>query len=162
MAKFGLLHQRFKKGDESKETPSIPTSSLPDIIFILLFFFIVITVVRKIQLQLDVSLPKASEIQKMKNRQAVAYIYIGKPSNPDVHGEAPRIQLQVNDGFSTVADIQPYVQIIKETTPPKFSRMLTFALRVDVDTKMGLVTEVKQELRKAQALKINYSAVKKE
>ena len=71
MAKFR------KKG--KKEVPAISTSSLPDIIFMLLFFFMVATVMREVTLIVQMTPPKATEIQKLEDKSLVSYIYIGQP-----------------------------------------------------------------------------------
>ena len=152
---------RFKPG-KTKETPQISTASLPDIIFILLFFFMVVTVMREVELKVKVKLPDATELTKLEKKSLVSYIYIGKPTKKYQisYGSAPRIQL--NDSFADVNDIAAFVEIERNNTPEGSRKAMTFALRVDVDVKMGIVSDVKQELRKSDALKINYSALRKQ
>jgi biopolymer transport protein ExbD len=152
------LKQRFKKGG-SKESPAIPTSSLPDIIFILLFFFMVITVMRDVTLKVKYKLPEATELTKLEKKSLVSYIYMGPPTRPEVYGDAPRIQL--DDAFAQPKEVQKWVVNTRNQMPPAKQGMMIVALRIDKETKMGLITEVKQELRKADALKINYSTLMK-
>ena len=149
-----------KKKDEG--TPAISTASLPDIIFMLLFFFMVTTTMREVELKIVVKLPKATELQKLEKKSLVSYIYIGIPLKKyqKVFGTEPRIQL--NDAFADVKDIQPFILKEREARNEKEVPLMTTSLKVDEDVKMGIVTDVKQELRKVNALKINYSARKRD
>lgn len=146
---------KFKK-DNGKGEPAISTASLPDIVFMLLFFFMVTTVMREVDLKVKVSTPEATEIQKFKNKSLVTYIYIGEPNDAKVYGTSSRIQL--GDAFADVAEVGPYIETERNTHDEAEVPLLITALKVDSDTKMGIVTEVKQELRKVSALKISYSS----
>jgi len=148
---------RFKS-KKGKESPAINTSSLPDIIFMLLFFFMVTTVMREVTLKVKIKLPMATEVQKLAKKSLVSYIYIGPPVNSKVLGTNSRIQL--NDSFATVDNIQEFVAKEREDREEADRKYITTSLKVDGLTKMGIVTDVKQELRKAGALKINYSTLK--
>ncbi len=148
---------RFKSKKE-KEAPAINTSSLPDIIFMLLFFFMVTTVMREVTLKVKLKLPIATEVQKLQKKSLVSYIYIGPPVNSKLLGTNSRIQL--NDSFATVDNIQEFVAKEREDREEADRKYITTSLKVDGMTKMGIVTDVKQELRKAGALKINYSTRK--
>lgn len=151
MAKFR------KKGSDSQ--PAISTASLPDIVFMLLFFFMVTTTMREVTLKVKSKLPKATEVNKLERKALVSYIYIGAPitSLQGTFGTEPRIQL--NDAFASKEDIISFVEIERENTSEAERPLMTFSLKVDENSSMGLVTDVKQELRKANALKINYSTV---
>jgi biopolymer transport protein ExbD len=150
---------KFKKKSNSG-TPAISTASLPDIVFMLLFFFMVATKMRETTLKVQVTTPSATEVDKIENKSLVSYIYIGKPiaKLQAKYGTAPRIQL--NDAFATKDDIFTWVNTEREKIEEGERGKWTVALKVDKKTKMGIVTEVKQELRKANALKINYSSKK--
>lgn len=143
---------------KSKGAPGISTSSLPDIIFILLFFFMVSTVLREKEPLVKVKLPKATEITKLEKRNWVSHINVGPPQNEARFGTAPRIQL--NDAFANVSDIIEYVENERSKKDEQIRPYLTFSLEVDKDVKMGIVTDIKQELRKANQLKINYATRK--
>jgi biopolymer transport protein ExbD len=149
---------RFKK-KKSGGTPGISTASLPDIIFMLLFFFMVTTVMRETTLLVKVKAPDATEVQKLERKSLVSYIYIGPPTRPEVYGTESRIQL--NDAYRTVNDIQDFVIAEREARDEVDRKFLTTSMKVHGETKMGIVTDVKQELRKAGAFKINYSTKKK-
>jgi biopolymer transport protein ExbD len=150
---------KFKKKKEGGQ-PAISTASLPDIVFMLLFFFMVTTVMREVTLKIDVVRPEATEVNKLERKSLVSYIYIGspKPSFQGQFGTADRIQL--NDAFATKRDIIAFVEAEREQRDPAEVPLMTFSFKVDKEAKMGIVTDVKQELRKANALKINYSTYK--
>lgn len=150
---------KFRKNN-SKGQPAISTAALPDIVFMLLFFFMVTTTMRETTLKVKVVTPKATEVEKMEKKSLVSYIYIGEPikSLQGAFGTAPRIQL--NDVFATKEDLFQFVEMEKDKRDEAERNMITWSLKVDQDTKMGIVTEVKQEMRKVNALKINYSSKK--
>ncbi len=148
---------RFKT-KKGKGSVAINTSSLPDIIFMLLFFFMVTTVMREVSLKVKLKLPQATEVQKLEKKSLVSYIYIGPPVKSRLYGTNSRIQL--NDTFANVDDIQEFVAKEREDRDEADKKFITTSLKVDGITKMGIVTDVKQELRKAGALKINYSTRK--
>ncbi|TVR39909.1 MAG: biopolymer transporter ExbD [Bacteroidia bacterium] len=150
---------RFKK-EGAKKTPKINTASLPDIIFMLLFFFMVTTVMRETTLFVRTSLPTATEIQQLERRSLVSFIYIGPPLQTTVFGTEPRIQLY--DQFATVADIASFVEAERQATAEAERPLMTTSLKVDRETKMGIVTDVKQELRMVNALRVNYSTMRGE
>ena len=149
---------KFNKNKE-KATPQVSTASLPDIVFMLLFFFMVSTVMREVDLKIVMQSPEATEIKKLENKNLVNYIYIGSPLETKIYGTTPRIQL--DDAFANVRDVQPYIETKRSEVNEAEIPLLTTSLKVDGDTEMGIVTDVKQELRKAQALKISYSTREK-
>lgn len=150
---------KFKKKSDGGQ-PAISTASLPDIVFMLLFFFMVTTVMREVTLKVKVITPKATEVNKLERKSLVSYIYIGEPIKKlqGQFGTAPRIQL--NDAFATKKDIIQFVEAEREERNPAEVPLMTFSLKVDKEAEMGIVTDVKQELRQANALKINYSTGK--
>ena len=150
---------RFKKNGK-KKMGAISTASLPDIVFMLLFFFMVTTVMRETTLFVSVVTPKATEIKKLEKKSLVSYIYIGEPIKrlQASYGTSSRIQL--NDAFSTVDEIQEFIAAEREARDEKEIPYMTASIKADESVKMGIVTDVKQELRKANALKINYSTRK--
>ncbi|MFA9392461.1 MAG: ExbD/TolR family protein [Prolixibacteraceae bacterium] len=148
---------KFRKED-NKEVPAVSTSSLPDIVFMLLFFFMVTTTMRETTLMVKIKLPGATEITKLEKKSLVSYIYVGPPTKPNqaVFGNEPRIQL--NDKFAKLTDIADYVEAERQAREEQEQKMIVTSLKVDEFTKMGIVTDIKQELRKAAALHINYSS----
>ena len=148
---------RFRK-EGTKGTPKINTASLPDIIFMLLFFFMVTTVMRETTLFVRTSLPSATEIQSLERRSLVSFIYIGPPIQQQIFGTEPRIQL--NDDFATPDDIAAFIEAERQATPEAERPLMTTSLKVDHETRMGIVTDVKQELRLVNALRVNYSTLR--
>lgn len=138
-----------RKIRKTRSTPAISTASLPDIIFILLFFFMVVAVIKNQDLLVEVQLPVASELDEVRRSQEVNHIYIGYPKSNSVISTGPRIQL--NDAFAEVEDIGYFVR----ANPDNAINML----KVDKGATMGLITDVKTELRKANRLKVNYAAL---
>jgi len=151
---------KFKKAG-SKELQPLSTASLPDIVFMLLFFFMVTTVMREQSLKVRIIVPNATEIKKLEKKSLVSYVNIGvpHPALQRLYGSEPRIQL--NDQFATKDDIRDFVSSEREQMNEHEQKQMTVSLKIDKKTKMGIVTEVKQELRKASALKINYSSRKR-
>lgn len=148
---------RFKK-EKSSNQASINTASLPDIIFMLLFFFMVTTTMRETTLFVRTQMPPATEVQKLERKSLVSFIYIGPPIQSQVFGTEPRIQL--NDAFASVSDIAPFVAAEREARNEAERPLITTSMKVDRETRMGIVTDVKQELRMSNALKINYSTTR--
>lgn len=146
---------------KKKRTATISTASLPDIVFMLLFFFMVATVLRKEDPLVRTLVPAATELTQLAKKNFVSTINIGAPmpNYQEKYGTAPRIQL--NDQFAEPQDIIEFVENERLQREERMRPYMTFALKVDKNAKMGLVTDVKQELRKAGALKITYSARKR-
>jgi biopolymer transport protein ExbD len=148
---------RFRAG-KKRTIPPINTASLPDCIFLLLFFFMVTTHFRQTNTRIMVQTPRVSEIRKLEKKSLVSYIYVGKPMPQlqAIYGTEPRIQL--NDAFATVDDIRDFISSEREQMSEAEQKQMTVSLKIDKDAKMGIVSDIKQELRKANALRINYSA----
>ncbi len=146
---------KFKKGGKN-ELPAISTASLPDIVFMLLFFFMVATVMRDSSLMIENQLPSADQVEKLKKDRTI-FIYAGKPSSQyKQFGEEPRIQF--NDAFIGLEDVQTSIfQGINDMYEELQSKVVV-GLKIDKNTNAGLVSDIKQELRKANALKVMYIA----
>ena len=147
---------KFKK-KKSGELPAVNTASLPDIVFMLLFFFMVATVMRQNTLMVQNQLPFADQVEKLDKKDLVMYIYAGKPSPRYQQSAGTEARIQLNDKFADVSEVQQFIYSEREAKREELVPYLTTALKVDVETNMGLVSDIKQELRKAEALKINYT-----
>ncbi|MDX1277798.1 biopolymer transporter ExbD [Oceanihabitans sediminis] len=150
---------KFKK-KKGGELPAISTASLPDIVFMLLFFFMVATVMRQNSLMIENKLPQADQIEKLDKKNLVMYIYAGKPSENYKKQFGDEARIQLNDKFADVKDIAAFIAAERASKREEEVPFLTTALKVDSDANMGLVTDIKQELRKVNALKINYTTRK--
>jgi biopolymer transport protein ExbD len=149
---------KFQRKDKGK-MPGISTASLPDIVFMLLFFFMVSTTMREVTINVRQRLPAATEVRKLEKKSLVSYIYIGQPRTnfQRLLGTEPRIQL--NDQFATTEDIFAFIASEREARDESEIPFMTTSLKVDNEVRMGIVDDVKQALRRANALKINYSTL---
>ena len=149
---------KFKK-DGGRKMTKISTSSLPDIVFMLLFFFMTATTMKEVTLKVDVHFPKATELTKLEKKSMVKYIYIGKPIKEfqRAYGTEPLIQL--DDAFAKGPyEVEEYITRVRESMREDMQGFMVVALKIDHHTQMGIVTDVKQALRNAYALRINYAA----
>jgi len=148
---------KFSK-KRGKSTPAISTASLPDIIFMLLFFFMVVTVLRDSSLMVAVVTPNASELTKLEEKSLVNYLYIGRPKDQykEQYGTSPRLQL--GDKFATVEDIPLFLEQHKIKVAENKRNRITSSLKVDGKVTMGIVQDIKTQLRKSNQLRVNYSA----
>ncbi|MBL4887855.1 MAG: biopolymer transporter ExbD [Flavobacteriaceae bacterium] len=150
---------KFKKKKDGG-LPAINTASLPDIVFMLLFFFMVATVMRDNTLMIKNNLPSASEVEKLEKKELVMFIYAGKPSERYQAKFGTEARIQLNDKFADVSEISAFVLAEREGKREEQIPYLITALKVDGETNMGLISDIKQELRKVNALKINYTTTK--
>ena len=134
----------FEKRRANSKT-EIPTASMPDIIFMLLLFFMVTTTMREVDVLVSYKLPEAKAIEKIENKRLVSYIWVGKDK-----------RIQINDSITKIDEIQN-IMYGKRVILPN----IIVSLRVDQNTDMGFVTDIQQELRKASCLRLNYSAMVK-
>ena len=135
--------------------PPISTASLPDIVFMLLFFFMVVTVLRDSNLLVQNKLPKADQVEKLKKDRSI-YIYAGKPSDAykDKYGTEGRIQ--IGDKYTDVSNLRLALEGLRGKLRPELQNKVMVALKVDEETNTGLVSDIKQELREANMLKLIY------
>ncbi len=148
---------KFKQ-KKSKGSAAINTSALPDIVFMLLFFFMVATKMRDREMKVKTTLPKATEVEKLEKKSRLHYIFVGPPMKSEIYGTTPRIQL--DDKFATIDDIQQYITLKNSEKDEAEVKYMTTSLKADKSVKMGIVTDIKQELRQVNALKLSYTASK--
>lgn len=143
-----MAHFEKKSAKTSQE---VPMAAMPDIIFMLLIFFMVTTVLREVELQVQINFTEAENIEKIEQKRLISYIYIGPEKLGG--GELGQTQIQIDD--SIIEDVGAIRTIMydKYTEQPK----LIVSLRVDEGTETGIVTDVQEELREAGTLRINYS-----
>lgn len=149
---------KFNKSGK-KEMPALNTSSMPDIVFTVLFFFMITTTMRSETLMVRMKLPSASEVQKLEKKSLITYINIGPPMDVRL---GTGTQMQLNDRFAQVSEIQDYIAQEKASMNEADQPLMTVSIKADEDTRMQYITDVKEALRKAYALKISYSARKGE
>jgi biopolymer transport protein ExbD len=146
---------KFKKKNIVKQ--EIPTSSMPDVVFMLLFFFMVTTELRETSIEVKQGIPRATQLRKLMRKSLVANLYIGEPTKPALYGKEPKIQ--ADDVFIEAKDIVRWVNEKKSELPENERDQITVSLKVDREAKRGLISDVEVELRKANARKLLYSTL---
>ncbi len=154
---MGKFNKSGKKG-----MPELNTSSLPDLIFSMLFFFMMITTMREVTLKVQFRAPQGTELEKLEKKSLVTFIYIGQPTAQFQKQMGSETRIQLNDKFEDVSAVQDYIYQERENMKEEDQPFMSVSLKVDKETKMGLVTDVKQALRQAYALNINYSATQRQ
>lgn len=144
-----------------REVPMLNTAALPDLIFTVLFFFITVTHMREVTLKVKYRVPEGTELTKLVKKSAVTYIYIGKPADEmrNTVGDGTRIQL--NDKYANVDDVTDYVAEERRRMSPEDAKAMSVSIKADRETEMEIMSDVRQALRRAGALRINYSATQK-
>ena len=148
---------KFNRGGK-KGMPELNTSSLPDLIFTMLFFFMIVTTMREVTLKVQFKTPQATELEKLEKKSLVTFIYIGKPTQELQAKMGAETRIQLNDRFADVTEVQDYIYQERENMKEEDQPFMQVSIKADKDTKMGIITDVKQALRQAYALNINYSA----
>ena len=143
--------------------PELNTSSLPDLVFAFLFFIMMVTAIREVTPKVSFSdLPTATELTKLEEKSLVTFIYVGKPNKEyrEMYGSNSAIQLndQVTQNPTAV-----YSYIKQAQTKIKDARrnLMQVSLKADKETKMNIISQIKEELRRADALNLSYSARKR-
>ena len=147
---------RFRKKGKRK-VPSLNTASLPDLIFTLLFFFLLSTNMRTIPVLTEVHLPEASELQKLKEKSLLVYVIVGKQF---VEHNENEYAIQLNSELIALEDMPFQLQLIKNEMEPEKISQSVVVLRIDKDVPMGLVNDIRQNLREAQLQTVYYSVEK--
>lgn len=133
---------KFEKR-RAKTKQEIPTTSMPDIVFMLLMFFMTVTTMREVDVLVSFKLPEAKAIEKIENKRLISYIWVGKDK-----------RIQINDSLIKLDEIQNIMYAKRQSLPE-----IIVSLRVDQKIDMGFVTDIQQALRKAYCLRLNYSAM---
>jgi biopolymer transport protein ExbD len=147
---------KFKKKTNVKQ--EIPTSSMPDVVFMLLFFFMVTTKMRDTSIKVEQRMPPAQQLKKLEKKSLIAYLYVGKPKEESLGNES---KIQVNDAFIEPKGVIQWVNSEKSKFAEHERDAITISLKVDAEAKRGIIADVETELRKANARKVLYSAVGK-
>ena len=147
--------------DKKRETPALATTSLPDIVFIFLFFFMMVTSMREVTLRVEIRQPQATELTTIENRSLLRHIYIGRPvaAYQRIFGTDTRIQ--IGDAFVDPADVEDVIIAERSGMREMDQDQMIVSIRADIDTRMGVISDVKQSLRRAWALRVNYAATQR-
>ena len=148
---------KFKKKAVVKQ--DIPTSSMPDVVFMLLFFFMVTTELRETNIDVQQRIPEATQLRKLQRKSLVTNLYIGEPKKTEQFGKEAKIQ--ADDVFIEPKDIVQWVTRQKDLLPENERDQLTVAMKVDNEAKRGIIADVESELRKANSRKILYTTLQR-
>lgn len=151
---------KFSKAG-GREMPELNTSSLPDLVFAFLFFIMMVTSMREVTLKVVFKSPQATELQKLEKKSLVTFIYVGKPTEELRAKMGSETRIQLNDQISEISQIEDYIGQEKSSMKEEDQPFMTVSIKADKETKMGIITEIKQALRDAYALKISYSATQR-
>jgi len=138
--------------------PGLNTAALPDLIFTVLFFFMIVTHMRDVDLLVHYDLPNGTEVQKLTHKSAVTYIYVGRQANLRPQASKDTFFIQLNNRLATIADIRDYVEEERSRMNEEDRSRMVVSLKADRDVPMSIIAEIKQALQQSFALRINYSA----
>ena len=144
--------------NDKREMPALNTSSLPDIIFMLLFFFMSVTSMKEVTYKVSIQNPQATELTKLEKKSLVRYIYVGTPTAEFRKQYGAETRIQLDDAFADAREIGDYIINERSSMKESDQGLMTVSIKADKETKMGIIADIKQELRRAYALKINYAA----
>ena len=149
----------FKK-KERRGMPEMNTSSLPDLIFTILFFFMMVTTMREVTLLVRIDRPSGTELEKLEKKSAVSFIYVGPPTDNLRAQMGNSTRIQVNDRFiGDVREIMDFVAAERQGMMNQAEQVIS--IKADKGTQMGYITDIKEVLRKSWTLRINYSALQR-
>ena len=149
----------FKK-KESREMPEMNTSSLPDLIFTILFFFMIVTTMREVTLKVKMTIPAGTELEKLEKKSAVSYIYVGPPTDALRAQMGSSTRIQLNDRYAEPREVMDFVA--QERVGMTNQAEQVISIKADSKTQKGIITDIKEVLRKSWALRINYSATRRQ
>jgi len=152
---------RFNKNG-GREMPELNTSSLPDLIFSVLFFFMMVTSMREVTLKVKFDKPVGTQLEKLARKSCTSFIYIGQPTEQMRAQVGSGTRVQLNDKLCDANQVYDYVITERNELAEVDKPFFTVSIKADHKTAMGIITDVKQVLRKAYALKIVYSANKEQ
>ncbi len=149
----------FKKR-ESREMPAMNTSSLPDLIFTILFFFMIVTTMREVTLKVKFTIPQGTELEKLTKKSVVSYIYVGPPTDQLRAQMGSGTRIQLNDRYAEPREVMDFVAQERQGMTNQAEQIIS--IKADTRTQMGIITDIKEVLRKSWALRINYSSTRRQ
>ena len=144
----------FSRNSETDEAMGLNMTSLPDLIFTVLFFFMIVTHMRDVDLKVHYEVPQGTEIQKLGHKASVVHIYVGR----DADGE---FRIQLNNEVASLGDIGAFIDAERQRMNAEDLARMTVSIKADRDVPMGIISDIKRELQQTFALRINYSATEK-
>lgn len=145
--------------NKSKEMPGVSTASLPDIVFTVLAFFVVVSSMKQSDLKVRMTKPSAKEIIQLDKNEEIDYINAGIPKNP-AFGTSVRLQLD-DEIVPNYLEIREFIERKRKKRTPLASDKATVSIKADKDdVDMDVIDKIENELREVDALRINYSTKK--
>ena len=152
---------KFGGSNNKKDVPGISSGSLSDIVFMLLFFFMSVTSMKEVTYKVQIQNPQATELTKLEKKSLVRYIYVGTPTAEFRKQYGAETRIQLDDAFADAKEIGDYIINERSSMKESDQGLMTVSIKADKETKMGIIAEIKQELRRAYALKISYAATQR-
>ena len=144
---------------KEREVPALNTASLPDLIFTVLFFFMIVTHMRQADLKVQYRVPQGTELSRLTHKSTAQYLYIGPPSKELQPTMGKQTLIQLNDRIVSIDELRELLAEQRRLMSDEDQERMVVCIRADRSTDMGLLADVKRALREANALKISYSAV---
>lgn len=144
-----------------RTVPMLNTAALPDLIFTVLFFFITVTHMRQVTLKVKYRVPEGTELTKLTKKSAITHIYIGKPTKEMRAQAGNKTRIQINDKYADIPAVIDYVTEERHRMSPEDAKIMSVSVKADRETEMEIMSDLRQGLREAGALRVNYSAVEK-
>ena len=145
-----------------RKLPDLNTAALPDLIFTVLFFFMIVTHMRNVPVKVIAEVPQGTQLAKLVKNNSTIYVFVGKAAPGTKTISSDSVIVQVNDKILSIPDMVDYLAAEREKMSPEEQEQLTVSVKIDRDVPMGVVTDVKMALRKAGTLKVHYAASKRE
>ena len=152
-----MRNRYFARNSEERDVPMLNTSSLPDLIFTVLFFFMIVTHMRDVDLKVHYEVPQGTEVTKLGHKASVVHIYVGRRIGAAA-GQDDEFFIQLNNDIATLDDIKAFVAEERAQMNSEDQGRLTVSIKADRDVPMGLIADIKEVLQQSYALRINYSA----
>ena len=136
--------------------PEMNTSSLPDLIFTILFFFMIVTTMREVTLKVKFVVPAGTELEKLEKKSAVSFIYVGPPTDQLRAQFGSSTRIQWNDRYAEPSEVMDFIYQERQSMSDQTAQVVS--IKADQKTQMGYITDIKEVLRRSWALKVNYSS----
>jgi biopolymer transport protein ExbD len=154
-----MRNRYFTRNSEDRDVPMLNTSSLPDLIFTVLFFFMIVTHMRDVDLKVHYEVPQGTEVQKLGHKASVVHIYVGRRMGEVAGGD--EFVIQLNNEVATLDDIKAFIDNERSRMNSEDQGRMTVSIKADRDVPMHLISDIKHALQQSYALRINYSATEK-
>lgn len=152
-----MRNRYFARDNADHDIPVLNTASLPDLIFTVLFFFMIVTHMRDVDLKVRYEVPQGTEIQKLGHKASIVQIYVGRVPGRHANGEQ-EFFIQLNNELADLSDIKAFLAEERSRMSSEDQARMTVSIKADRDVPMGMISDIKQALQQDYVLRINYSA----